>query len=49
MGQTRPIFFIFRLFNTQLTVNNVQYINKFLLMTGFELQTSGIGSNRSTN
>ena len=34
-------------FSIQLTVNNVQY--KFLTMTGFKPQTSGIGSDRSTN
>ena len=39
----------FRLFNTQLTETNVQYVNKFLLLTGFEPWTSGIGSDCSTN
>ena len=38
-------FFIF-VFSIKLTVN-VQY--KLLPMTGFELQTPGIGSDRSTN
>ena len=35
----------------QYTVDSKQMfnINKFLPMTGFELRTSGIGSNRSTN
>ena len=44
-------FLYFRLFNTQLTVNNKQMFNKnkVLPMTGFELQTSGIGSDRSNN
>ena len=37
---------IFFVFSMQLTVN-VQY--KFLPMTGFELRTSGIGRDRSTN
>ena len=45
-GHSRPIFLYFRIFNT-LTENNVQY--KSLPMTGFEPQTSGIGSNGSTN
>ena len=40
------LFFYIFVFSLQLTVN-FQY--KFLMMTGFELQTSGIGSNRSTN
>ena len=38
-------FLYFSLFNT---VDNEQ-LNKNLPMTGFELQTSGVGSNRSTN
>ena len=38
-------FFIFVFFNT--VDHNVQY--SFLLLTGFKLWTSGIGSNRSTN
>ena len=43
-------FFIFSSFqNTVDSKKNVQYIIKFLRMTGFELRTSGIGSNRSTN
>ena len=45
VGHSRPLFFIF-VFSIQLTVN-VQC--KCLLMTGFELRTFGIGSNRSTN
>ena len=40
------IFFFIFIFSLQLTVN-VQ--NKFLLMTGFEPLTSGIGSDHSTN
>ena len=42
----------FSLFSSfQYTVDSKQMfdINKFLPMTGFELQTSGIGSDRSTN
>ena len=41
----RLFLFIFA-FSIQLTVN---IHNNFLPMTGFELQTSGIGSDRSTN
>ena len=37
MGHSRPLFLYFRLFKT---VDNVQY--EFLLMTGFELRTSGL-------
>ena len=40
------LFFFIFVFSIQLTVN-IQY--QFLLMTGFELQTSRIGSDRSTN
>ena len=40
------LFFFIFVFSIQLTVN-VEY--KFLPMTGFEPQTSGIGSDRSTN
>ena len=40
------LFFFIFVFSIQLTIN-VQY--KFFLMTGFEPQTSGIGSERSTN
>ena len=40
-----PFFFIF-VFSIQFT-ENIQY--KFLPMTGFELRTSGVGSDRSTN
>ena len=42
----RPLFPYFRLFN-KLTVN--KWSIKILLMTGFELRTSGIGSDCSTN
>ena len=45
MGHYQPLFLYFRL-SIQLTIN-VQF--KMLPMTGFELRTSGIGSNRSTN
>ena len=40
------LFFFIYVFSKQLAVN-VQY--KFLAMTGFEPQTSGIGNNHSTN
>ena len=46
MGQSRTIFLYFRLFNT-VDSKNVQY--NYLLMTGFEPRTPGVGSNRSTN
>ena len=48
MGHPRPLF-LFSSF--QYTVDSKQMFNidKNLPMTGFELQTSGIGSNRSTN
>ena len=46
MGHSQPLLFIF-VFSIQLTENNVQY--NLLPMTGFELRTSGIGSNCSTN
>ena len=42
----------FSLFSSfQYTVDSIQMfnINKFLPMTGFELRTSGTGSDRSTN
>ena len=42
----RGLFFFIFVFSVQLKVN-VQY--KFLLMPGFELRTSGIGIDRSTN
>ena len=35
MGNSRHLFLYFHLFNTQLTVTNVQYIYKILPMTGF--------------
>ena len=44
MGDSRPLFLNFRLFNT--VDINVQYKN--LPMTGFELLVSGIGSDRSS-
>ena len=46
MGHSRPLFIYFRLFNT---VDNKQMFNKILPMTGVELGTSGIKSDRSTN
>ena len=49
MGHSRPLFLYFLSF--KYTVNSKQMFNiyNFLPMTGFELQTSGIVSNRSTN
>ena len=48
MGHSRPLFLYFRLFNTGDSIQvNVRY--KSLLMTGFELRTLGVGSDRSTN
>ena len=50
MGHPMPLFLYFRLSNTQFIVNKCSIeINKFLPMTGFEPQTSGIGSDRFTN
>ena len=49
MGHSKPLFFIFVFSIHSWQKTNVQYINKFLPMTGFEPWTSGIGSNRSTN
>ena len=46
MGHSWPLFFFIFIFSIQLTVN-IHY--KFLPMTGFELRTSRIGSDRSTN
>ena len=46
MGHSRPLFLYFRLFNT---VDSKCSIYKFLPMTGYEPQTSGIGSNCFTN
>ena len=42
---SRPLFY-FRLFNT---VNSKQSSIQILSMMGFEPQTFGVGSNRSTN
>ena len=49
MGHSRPLFSLFS--SIQYTVDSKQMfnINKFLLVTGFKLGTSGIGSDRSTN
>ena len=48
MGHSRPHLLYFRLFNTVDSKQiNVRF--KSLLVCGFELRTSGIGSNRSTN
>ena len=46
-GAIPGLFFFIFVFSVQLTVNIDQY--KFLPMTGFKPQTSGIGSDRSTN
>ena len=46
MGHSHPLCSLFSSFQLQLT-GHVQY--KFLPMTGFEHQTSGAGSDRSTN
>ena len=46
MRHSRPLFLYFRLFNT---VDSKQMLDKSLPMTGFELQISGFGGNRSTN
>ena len=46
MGHSRALFIFIFVFSIQLTVS-AQY--QFLPMTGFELQTSGVGSDRSTN
>ena len=43
--QSRSLFLYFRLFNTVDSKCSIL----FLLMTGFELRTTGIGSNRCTN
>ena len=49
-GPSLPLFLYFCLFNTQLTVHKQMFnMNKFLPMTGFELQTSCIRINHSTN
>ena len=46
MGPSRPHFHYFCLFNI---VDSKMFNTIFLPMTGFELWTSGIGSDRSTN
>ena len=46
MGHSWPFFFIF-IFSIQLTVNKYS-LQKFAV-TGFELWTSGVGSDSSTN
>ena len=46
MGPSRPHFHYFCLFNI---VDSKMFNTIFLTMTGFELWTSGIGSDRSTN
>ena len=48
MGHSRPLFLYFRLFNTVESKQiNIRY--KSLPMTGLEPQTSGVGSDQSTN
>ena len=46
MGHSPPLFLYFRLFNT-VDSKKINVRNKSLLMTGFELRTSGVGSNHS--
>ena len=46
MGHSRPLFLYFRLFNT---ADSKQCSIKISPMTGFELRTSGVGSDHSTN
>ena len=46
MGHFRPIFLYFRLFKT---VDSKKYSIKTLLMTGFELRTSGVKSDHFAN
>ena len=43
MGCSQPLFLYFCVFSI------VQLVDKILLMSGFEPQISGVGSNRSTN
>ena len=40
---------LFSSFQCTVDSKQISNINKFLLMTGFESQTSGIGRDRSTN
>ena len=44
MGRSQPLFLYFHLFYLK-----VQLEEKILLMLGFRLLSSGVGSNRSTN
>ena len=46
MGHPRPLFIFIFVFST---INSKYVHYKILLMTGFELQTSGIGSDHSAN
>ena len=48
MGNSRPLFLHFHLFNT-VDSKQIDVRYKSLLMTGLEPQTSGVGSHRSTN
>ena len=49
MGHSRSLFSLFLSFLYTVDSKQMFNINKFLPMTGFELRTSGIGSDRSTN
>ena len=49
MGHPRPLFSLFSSFQNTNVSKQMFNINKFLLMTGFEPRTSGIGSNHSSN
>ena len=46
MGHSRPLFLYFSVFNK---VDSKHYSIKTLLVSGIELQTSGVVSNRSAN
>ena len=48
LGHSRPLFLYFRLFNA-VDSKQINVRDKSLPMTGFESQTSDIGSDRSTN
>ena len=48
-GQFPASFSLFPSFQCTVDSKQMFNINKFLLMTGFEPRTSGIGSDRSTN
>ena len=48
-GPSPTSFSLFSSFQYTVDSKKMFNINKFLLMTGFEMRTSGIGSNLSTN